>query len=144
MADFERFFKKASQKQNSQQNAPKPPVSLSHSDSPELVSIERLLRKDKEGKHRSSLLSGDASSIQPSSSSHSALDSAELASIKRLIMRKEKERQPSSDVLEDIPKEYDLNIMSTVILSRELPSNPQTPDSALDSTALLLAKQAVR
>jgi len=142
MADFERFFKKTSKRENLQQNAPKPSVPPSHSGSPELASIERLLRKEKEEKRHSSLLSGDAPSTQPSSSSQSMLESAELVSIKHL-MRKEKERRPSSNVPEDVPKDYDLNVMSTVMLDRELPTNPQTPDSALDSIALLLAKQAV-
>ncbi|KAJ3990832.1 hypothetical protein F5050DRAFT_1813383 [Lentinula boryana] len=63
-------------------------------------------------------------------------------SIKR--RRLEKEGQPSSQTLDapQVPEDYDLNVMSTVMLDRELPSNPQTPDLALDSVAILLAKQA--
>lgn len=143
MSDFAKFYKKASKTQNYQQDAPKTSVPSSHSNSSELASIERLLRKEKGEKHRSSLLSGDTFNTPPPSSLYSTHGSAELASIKHL-MRKEKEQRPSSDVSGDTPKDYDLNIMSSVTLDRDLPSNPQTPDSALDSIALLLAKQAVR
>lgn len=141
MADFERFFKQASKKQNSQ-SAPKPSP---HADSPELASIERLLRKEKEKRQHSSLSSGDTRSDEhtlPSSSLHSTPDNAKLASIKHL-MRKGREQQLSSQNLDipQVPEDYDLNVISTVML---LPLNPQTPDSALDSLALLLAKQAVR
>lgn len=130
MADFERFYRKVSSKQGSQQNAPK--SSPSH---PELAPDEGLPGKEKGEEHHSHPTSSSGSSDPPPKG-------AALSSITRL-MGKEKERRPYFDS-EDTSEVHDFDVTSTVLLNRELSPDPEMPASALDAVSLLLAKQAVR
>ncbi|KAJ3990597.1 hypothetical protein F5050DRAFT_1813840 [Lentinula boryana] len=54
-------------------------------------------------------------------------------SIERLLAKKRKR---------NTPEDYDLHLTSSVILDKELPLEPVSPESALDSVSLLLAQQA--
>lgn len=131
MADFERFYKKVSNKQDSQQNAPK--NSPSH---PEVAPDEGLPGKEKGEEHHPHHTSSFGSSDPPP-------EGAALTSITRL-MRKEKKRRPHFDDSAGTSEVHDFDVTSTVLLNRELSPNSEMPASALDAVSLLLAKQAVR
>lgn len=80
-----------------------------------------------------------ASSVRSSSGPRS--DPA-LASIDQLL-KKEKKRKEKATA-QDVPHDYDLNVMSTIVLDKDLPSNPVSTESVLNSVYQMIVTNGVR
>ncbi|KAF9072152.1 hypothetical protein BDP27DRAFT_1361217 [Rhodocollybia butyracea] len=80
-------------------------------------------------KFLSHALSKQAASTPVRSSSGPRSDPA-LASIDQLLKKEKKHKEKAT--AQDVPHDYDLNVMSTIVLDKDLPSNPVSTESVLN------------